>query len=409
MQWRDYDPKNDRDAVHRIWREVGWLPKGNEPAVDAFLSCGRALVADADGQPECAVTTAPGLIRYLKEDLPFVEVTGVATSRVARQQGLARRVLARALAADVADGALLSRVCIFDQGFYNRVGFGPGSYEHTLSFDPATLRLDVSPRVPQRLGREDGELMHASRLARRRGHGGVIYPDSGLTDSEVRWSENQFGLGYRDGPNGELTHHLWCSPDNVEFGPYFVQWMSYQNWQQFLELLALLKNLGDQVRLVSMREPQGLQLQDLLERPFRHHAITDKSPYPNRMSAYAFWQVRMLDVPGCLAATKLDCGEIKFNLRLSDPIEGLLDEGGPWRGVAGRYLVTLGAYSGAELGEDASLPTLTASANAFTRMWLGVRPATGLSVTDDLSGPPELLDHLDSVLRLPEPKPDWDF
>ncbi|MBN1461555.1 MAG: hypothetical protein JXA57_18655, partial [Armatimonadetes bacterium] len=86
-----------------------------------------------------------------------------------------------------------------------------------------------------------------------------------------------------------------------------------------------------------------------------------------------------------------------------------LEEGASWRGVAGRYLVTLGPSSGAELGENASLPTLRASVNAFTRMWLGVRPATGLAVTDDLSGPPELLDHLDSVLRLPEPKPDWDF
>ncbi|MBN1461193.1 MAG: hypothetical protein JXA57_16820, partial [Armatimonadetes bacterium] len=374
MQWREYDPLRDRDAVHRIWREVGWLPKGKESAVDTFLACGRALVADVDGQAECAVTTAPGLIRYVKEDLPFVEVTGVATSRVARRQGLAQRVLARALAADVADGALLSRVCVFDQGFYNRVGFGPGAYEHTISFDPATLRLNATPRAPQRLGKEDAELMHASRLARRRGHGGVIYQASGLTESEVRWSENGFGLGYRDGPNGELTHHLWCSPQNVEFGPYFVQWMSYQTWPQFLELLALLKNLGDQVRLVRMREPQGVQLQDLLERPFRHHAITDKSPYRNRMSAYAFWQVRMLDVPGCLAATKLDRGEIRFNLRLSDPIEGLLEEGASWRGVAGRYLVTLGPSSGAEFGDDAALPTLHASVNAFTRMWLGVRP-----------------------------------
>jgi hypothetical protein len=42
-------------------------------------------------------------------------------------------------------------------------------------------------------------------------------------------------------------------------------------------------------------------------------------------------------------------------------------------------------------------------------LWLGVRPATGLAVTDELSGPPELLEALDWVLRLPDPKPDWDF
>ena len=44
-------------------------------------------------------------------------------------------------------------------------------------------------------------------------------------------------------------------------------------------------------------------------------------------------------------------------------------------------------------------PTLTATVNAFTRLWLGVRPATGLAVTDDLSGPPELLQQLDQLAR----------
>ncbi len=60
-------------------------------------------------------------------------------------------------------------------------------------------------------------------------------------------------------------------------------------------------------------------------------------------------------------------------------------------------------------GADPALPTLAASVGAFTRMWLGVRPATGLAATDDLFGPQELLERLDRVLRLPDPKPDWDF
>ena len=36
--------------------------------------------------------------------------------------------------------------------------------------------------------------------------------------------------------------------------------------------------------------------------------------------------------------------------------------------------------------ESVGLPTLTATVSAFTRMWLGVRPATGLTITDDLQG-----------------------
>ena len=65
--------------------------------------------------------------------------------------------------------------------------------------------------------------------------------------------------------------------------------------------------------------------------------------------------------------------------------------------------------AGAAAGTDPSLPILAASVNAFTRLWLGVGPATGLAITDDLSGPDDLLNQLDEILRLPQPKPDWDF
>jgi hypothetical protein len=38
-----------------------------------------------------------------------------------------------------------------------------------------------------------------------------------------------------------------------------------------------------------------------------------------------------------------------------------------------------------------------------------VRPANGLAISDDLSGPPELIERLDSVVRLPVPVVDWPF
>ena len=46
---------------------------------------------------------------------------------------------------------------------------------------------------------------------------------------------------------------------------------------------------------------------------------------------------------------------------------------------------------------------------AVVRIWLGVRPATGLAWTDELSGSQGLLAQLDTVLRLPIPQTDWDF
>jgi len=49
------------------------------------------------------------------------------------------------------------------------------------------------------------------------------------------------------------------------------------------------------------------------------------------------------------------------------------------------------------------------AASAFSRLWLGVRSATRLSWTDELSASPDLLAKLDDVLRLPCPASDWDY
>jgi GNAT superfamily N-acetyltransferase len=409
MHYRDYNPKTDRDAVYRILREVGWAEPGGQYNLDLTLEAARALVADVDGSPECIVCTAPGVMRYLEEDLPSVEVTLVATSRIARRLGFASRLVARALAPDAAEGALVARVCAFDQGYYDKVGFGPGPYEHTVSFDPAALRLNVKPRTPRRLTKDDLQLIHASRLARKRAHGGANYPSTAHTQIELDFAHKGFGLGYCDGPNGELTHHFWCSAQDAEQGPYRISWIAYQTGEQFLELMGLLQGLSDQVHLVRMREPYGIQLQDLLDRPARRRSITEGSKFENRMSAYAFWQVRVLDLAGCLARTHLPCGEIRFNLRLTDPAAPLLEAEAGWRGITGGYVVAVGPECHADAGTEASLPTLSASVNAFSRLWLGVRPATGLAVTADLSGPGTLLEELDRAFLLPQPVPDWDF
>jgi len=412
VKFRNYDPNNDKEAAYRIWREVGWLEEENKKekqAADAIIECGRALVAEINGEPECMVLTAPGTIRHLDDELPFSGVTGVVTSHVARKQGLASRLTARAVAIDAAEGALVAGLGIFEQGFYNQLGFGNGNYEHWITFDPARLRVDVKARIPRRITSDDWKTVHASRRARARWHGSLNFDPPEITQTDMLWSKESFGLGYYDGPNGELTHHIWCRVKDMEHGPYTVEWMSFQTSGQFLELMALVRNLGDQVRLVEIREPRGIQLQDLIEQPFKQRQMTEKSKYESRLHALAYWQMRICDLPGCLEQTHLPGSEVRFNLALTDPIERFLVDDAPWHGIAGDYVVTLGPLSGAEPGTDDSLPTLTASVGAFTRMWLGIRPATGLAVTDELSGPLELLEQLDKTLQLPDPKPDWDF
>lgn len=408
MLFRNYDVERDKETAHRIWREIGWLEKGQEEGMDYCVNAGRALVAEINGEAEALVLTAPGTIRYLEEDLTLGAVTGVTVSRLARKQGVAGRLTAKAIAQDAEEGALVSGLSMFEQGYYNQLGFGTGVYENRLSFDPALLTVQVKARIPRRLTKDDWEIMHSACLNRMRGHGSCNLLPSDLARAEIGFSSDTFGLGYFDGENGELTHFIWCK-EKGESGPYVVYLARYQTHTQFLELMALLKNLGDQVRLISLREPPNIQLQDLIRQPFKHRQVSKKSEFESGSWSNAYWQLRMNDIPGCLAKTHLEGKSLRFQLHLTDPIETLLDSEQSWRGTSGDYIVTLGEESSATLGADASLPELTATTNAFSRMWLGVRPATGLAATDHLSGSPELLAQLDKSLRLPTPRFDWDY
>jgi hypothetical protein len=185
--------------------------------------------------------------------------------------------------------------------------------------------------------------------------------------------------------------------------------MAWRTREQFLELLGALKGLGDQVHSAIMIDPPDIQMQSLLRLPFRMTRLTEQGKYEATALSLSWWQMRICDLPACLAETKLHGGEARFNLKLTDPIGRFLSEDALWRGVAGEYVISLGPSSGAERGRDENLPTMTASVSAFTRLWLGVGPATGLAVTDDLSAPDDLLEQLDVILRLPAPQPDWDF
>ncbi|MBN1640033.1 MAG: hypothetical protein JXA09_02265 [Anaerolineae bacterium] len=408
MTFRAYDPARDKEAAHRIWRESGWLGDGDDAAMDVVLEACRAAVAELNGEAECLVLTTGGGMCYLEQRIPFACVIGVTTSRIARKQGLASRLTARQIAADAVDGAQVAGLGMFEQGFYNQLGMGTGSYEMWASFDPARLRVAVRPRVAARIGADDWADVHACLLSRRRAHGLVDLGPAEIVRAEMMSTKGGFGLGYHDGPGGKLTHHIWCRAQG-EHGPYSVRWMSYQTLAQFLELMALLKTLGDQVHLIRMREPPGIQLQDLIEQPLKQRHITEKSPYEAVTKALAYWQVRICDLAGCLSSTHL-CGErVRFNLTLRDPIARFLDEDAPWHGIGGSYVVTLGPESSAAPGADPALPELDASVGAFTRLWLGVAQASALAATDDLRACPDLLAALDRVLCLPQPKVDWDF
>ena len=323
---------------------------------------------------------------------------------------MAKRLTARAVAQDAAAGALVAGLNMFEQGYYDQLGFGTLAYKIGITFDPALLKVKAKFRPPRRLsGKRDYAAAHQARVSRRRAHGAVNFTSPDFTRADMMGSNKNFGLGYHDGPKGALSHYIWCCPQHIGSGPYYIGWLIFQTDEQFLELLALIKTLGDQVRCVHVNEPPGIQLQDFIEYPIRQHQLTEKTRFESRTHAFAGDQARICDLPGCLAQTRLPMGELRFNLELSDPITPCLGKKEPWRGIGGNYVVTLGPSSGAEAGVSDSLPALAASVGAFTRLWLGVRPASGLAVSDDLAGPPELLEALDWVFRLPPASFDWGF
>jgi GNAT superfamily N-acetyltransferase len=407
MTCRKFDARKDRAAVDRIWEETGWLEEGSAESLELCLRACSSWVAELEGEVECLVLTAPGSMRYLRRDLSFASICAVATGRAGRKQGLATLLTARAVAEAALEGANVVGLGMFEQGFYDRLGFGTGSYEHIIRFNPSRLVTTAEYRPPKRLTTADYRMIHACRLKRMKQHGCCSIFSPELTRAHMLEYKSGFGLGYYDGPGGELSHHVWFSIEGpVEGGTYRVEWLSYQSWQQLIELLAVVKSLGDEVAAITLTEPSGIQFQSFVHKPLKGRRFNLGHGAEYQIEAQANWQMRLTDLAGCLQKTQLIGTEVRFNLKLHDPIEDFLDHDQQWRGIGGQYVVTLGSSSGAEPGEDPALPVLSASVGAFTRMWLGVLSASALSASGGLAAPSSLLDSLDS-LCLPAPHPDW--
>ena len=207
---RAYDPEQDFAAVARIWRETRWIDPGddNEKPLTEFLANGSAEVGITNGEAECMVHRTLGDITYDKMQLPLCAISAVTTSQIGRKQGFATAMTSRALRHGAEAGASVAALGMFEQGFYNRFGFGTGGYDHFVTFDPSTLRVDHVPyRIPVRLGSDDlGDMVDAVR-GRHRHHCAVTLESPTAVSAEIAWADHPFTLGYRD-DSGRLTHFL---------------------------------------------------------------------------------------------------------------------------------------------------------------------------------------------------------
>lgn len=412
MKLRYFNFEKDFDKVYKIWQEVGWIEddeKQNE-ALQYFVKGGQGKVALLKNQVEGYVNSTPGHIQYLDEELSLQAVTAVTISRIARKQGIASKATAEVIAESAAQGVNMSALGMFEQGFYNKLGYGTGSYEHLISFDPDHLNLNGRAPVPERITLEDFKDVHKSRLERTKRHGYCTLLPTEITRAEMLFGTSQpFGLGFRD-KDGNITHHMWIKPKNDLHGPYFIRWMVFNNKEQFFDLMNLLRNLGDQVHLVKLWEPAGIQFQNFIKKPYRDSQVTKNSKFEVTNKANAYWQARILNLEDCINKTTFSNNKLEFNIKLKDPIEKYLDNDSPWQGLSGDYTISFGRTSEIKKGLTPELPVLKTDINAFTRMWLGaVRPSL-LPYTNHFKAPEKLIQKLDDLfITIPKPSIDWDF
>lgn len=408
---RKYDKNKDKEACLRMFSEAGWIPRdSSEETKDValnFVETEGSFILEIRGEAESISSSKIGKIRYLNEDIDFAAIACVCTSRIARKLNSATDLVTKTITNLAEKGVVVCGLGFFEQGFYNRLGFGVNHYEYWVKFDPNNLNIEKEFKIPYRLEKKDYKEIHKSLNNRLVKHGRCIINSSTHTRLFMELPENSFGLGYYNDEK-ELTHFFW-SDSKGENGPYKIWMMAYENYDQYLELMALLKSLGDQVFAIEMRTPVDIQFQDFLKKPFRINQITEKTEFENNMWSVAYTQTRILDLEKCISKTKLYTDGPLFNLKLKDPIEKYLPEDSKWRGISGDYIISLGKISECKVGVDKKLPTLEASVGAFTRMWLGVKSATALSVTDELRASEELLCKLDIALRLPVPSPGIEY
>ena len=404
---RPYDAARDLDHVVRTWLEVGWLESPDKKAaLEAFFDTAHVEVGLIDDQAECSVHWVPGTIRYQQSDLGLCAITAVTTSHIGRRQGLASRLTARALQQGAEAGHAVSALGMFEQGFYDRVGFGTAAYDHQLQFDPANLMVDHIPyRRPVRVTMDQWADIHNAMRTRLGSHGAVYLDPPRLVEGEVGFADNPFALGYRD-DDGVLTHMVYGDL-KAEHGPFIVNAIAYRTTDQLLELLRLLRELGDQFRSVKMIEPAHVQLQTLLREPLRERQRSINSDMESFNRSMAWWQLRILDLDACVAARSWVGEPVRFNLSLTDPLADRLHDG--WQGVGGDYTITIADESTVTAGHSDGLPTMSTGVAAFTRLWFGVASATTLSVSDPIDAPADLLAALDEALLLPRPLPGWQF
>lgn len=403
MHIRKLELESDLDSMVRIWQEVGWISREEKEAVKTLFQAGDGYAADLEDKLEATLLSLPADMKYGEDLLALQALSGLVVSPRARRQGLAGRLMTQVLEEAVRSGQALSALVMFEQGFYDGLGFGLGGYRNIFTFDPDLLDVEMEAGIPERLTAGDWGPIHRALEERCRAHCGLNITSADFIKAEMEWDKGEgYGLGFRDG-EGKISHFVWLWRRGDAHGPLMVKFLAWQTQDQLLELLSLISSLGDQIHAVQMSEPHSLRLRDFITYPHKQERITAESKYSYKSRVEAPWQLKILDLERCVNALSLEGIELEFNLELDDPLLEHVDSDSP-AVITGDYSLKLGVQSDLKQGEVQGLPTLSASIDAFTRLWLGAASPLELSASSMFSAPPGLLEELEQAFRrLPEP------
>ena len=411
MEKACYDASLHLNDCLVTWRDAGWLEKGNEKAAEEFIGSGSALVGLENGRAVALATSGKGSLYHClhSSELPFCSINSVNVSFHGRKLGYAAALTSALLAEAAERGDACAGLGMFEQGFYDRLGFSNMPYWKSVSLVPSDIDLkgEFTSR-PVRLSAENWMEIHRNRTERYRHHGSVnLSPAS--TRAAMAFSGNCFALGFRN-ETGRLTHHIFFEKISGENGPAYTGWLVYGDPSQFRDLMLVVKSLGDQIDTVRISEPPGVQLQALLKKPLSNRRRTLKTLQDRVETRALSWtQCRILSLEGCINGMNCPGGSCSFNLRLHDPISEYLESSGGWSGCSGDYTVSLSGDSRAVPGIASGLPMMECSVNTFTKLWNGsVRP-TLIPFTDSISAPLELLVSVEQAVPMPEPSFDWEL
>ncbi|NNE97008.1 MAG: GNAT family N-acetyltransferase [Acidimicrobiales bacterium] len=412
----DFDFDRDMDDVLAMWKEVGWCDEERtEPFVREFFQAndGRSVVARLNGRAESVAHRSLGSIKYgADRELSAGAITAVTTSRIGRRLRGASRLTARSVATLGGEGCAIALLGMFEQGFYDRFGFGVGPYEHVVRVSPGSLRVPCEYRTPERFDFENhSEELYEAVVRRHRGHGGLLIGGERAARTIVMLDQQSSVYGYRT--DGVLSH--WIAVEHQgEHGPDNVIAWAYETPAQCLELLRLCQEWSDQTDVIRFTEPVWLQAQDFIDAPGTNRRRTHGSKASVSTEAFAWWQIRILDLAACVRPMVAVEDPFDVVVDLSDPIGShLVDSGydGSWEPLTGLWRLSFSeSHSAERLPDGSEAADLTTSVNALSRWWLGVLPASALAAVGQMDGDPAIFERLDLLTaHLPRPQPGWDF